>query len=543
MAYEADCIRPNGTREQASKAPDCMLPKGALQRSNSGPFQFVHTFTRDNPGNIEDFYQFQKVLGKGAYGSAHCVTCKETGLQRAVKCIPLVKVKDPKRLEVEIAIARQLDHPNVVRLFETFRDSEKVYLVMELCTGGELFERIMEEAPEGFDEVRASGYVRQILAALAYIHANDFAHRDVKPENFLLRNSSPGAELKLIDFGLARQFRRGNPMETKVGTPYYVAPEVLSGAYDSKCDVWSAGVLAYILLCGYPPFHGDSDKDVLRRVKRGTFCFPSPDWDGVSQAAKQLVQRLLTADPSVRPSAAAALRSPWLQRLQRKMGSAQAASLGADFVEKLEEFRAQTRMKRVALTAVAQQLPDDDLGALQAAFRSLDEDGDGMLSPSDVQEGLAKSGFGSSPELDELLRSADSSGSGSLDYTEFLAAMVDENLYAQRSVCWAAFRTFDLDGDGKISQDELEHVLGAGDPEKSPGKSRIQRMMSEADSTGDGCIDFEEFYTVIKTVSPTKLSKLGASPSRSPKGIQEEASVPVHYLESLDIRSALFVER
>jgi len=181
-----------------------------------------------------------------------------------------------------------------------------------------------------------------------------------------------------------------------------------------------------------------------------------------------------------------------------------------------------------------------------------------------VRSALAKSGVSMSPALEELLQSVDSDGSGFLDYTEFIAATVDQELYAQRDICLAAFRTFDLDGDGKISQHELEHVLGGGDVEKSPSKSRIRRMVSEADSTGDGVIGFEDFYTMMKTASPTKSrtdsifsSPAKSSPAKSifssptkfsPKSLQEASPNPAGtwddgYLESLDVRSALFVER
>merc|ERR1719277_2167640 len=204
-------------------------------------------------------------------------------------------------------------------------------------------------------------------------------------------------------------------------------------------------------------------------------------------------------------------------------------------------------MKRVALTAVAQQLQDDEIGALQSAFRSLDRDGDGMLSPADVRACLAASGVSMSPALEELLQSVDSDGSGYLDYTEFIAATVDQELYAQRDVCLAAFRTFDLDGDGKISQGELEHVLGGGDAERSPSKSRIQRMVSEADSVGEGYIAFEDFHMMMKTTSPATSSPAKHFMKRQAKieGVQPSSTSTSDegYLESLDVRSALFLER
>lgn len=174
-----------------------------------------------------------------------------------------------------------------------------------------------------------------------------------------------------------------------------------------------------------------------------------------------------------------------------------AAILGGDFMGKLQAFHAQTRMKRVALTAVAQHLPDAEIRPLQRTFRFLDKNGDGMLSPEELYEGLMSLGEEVPPAWGDILRSIDSDGSGCLDYTEFVAATIDSRLYAQRGVCWAAFRTFDLDGDGKITQEELSQVLGGGDAEKSPCASRIARMVSEADCNGDGCIDFEEFYEMM----------------------------------------------
>merc|ERR1719506_2760457 len=172
---------------------------------------------------------------------------------------------------------------------------------MELCTGGELFDRIVEEAEKhadegkegiAFDEKGAATYMQQILGAMRYLHDNNFVHRDIKPENFLLQNKSRDSPLKVIDFGLAKRFESGKDMTTKAGTPYYVAPQVLAGKYNEKCDIWSCGVIAYILLCGYPPFYGDRDSDILKMVKKGEFDFD--DWHSTSEQAKDIIKRMLT---------------------------------------------------------------------------------------------------------------------------------------------------------------------------------------------------------------------------------------------------------
>lgn len=482
---------------------------GQLRRgTSSGPFFFTHAFTRDNPGKLEDFYEVaSKPLGEGSFGSAFKANCKQTGQERAVKSIEIKNVKNPIRFEQEIAIAKQLDHPNVVRLFEVFRDAMKIYLVMELCTGGELFDRIVDEAPKGFAEDKSANYIREMLSALCYLHANRFAHRDVKPENFLFHNPAAESQLKLIDFGLACQIQSATTMTTKAGTAYYVAPEVLKGDYDEKCDVWSAGVISFVLLCGYPPFSGDTDADVLRKVRMGTFEFKSPEWDSISPGAKNIVTQMLTVDPALRPSAEVLLCNAWL----KFKGTPEMSHLSPDFVKRLQTFQAFGRLKKVALTAVAQQLPDDEIEELQSTFRSLDRNGDGTLSLEEIREGMVKQGLKVPKALEDILQAVDCNGSGSLDYTEFVAATIDQKLYMKRDICWAAFRIFDLDGDGQISRDELGKVLNGDSVRDVLGPGRIENMIHEVDSNGDGCIDFEEFCAMMNP------SKRRTATSASPK--------------------------
>jgi calcium-dependent protein kinase len=481
----------------AAEADSAPVPQETPAASqDSAPFHFAHIWMRDNAGKLEDEYEVAaSQLGEGSFGSVFRAKCKTTHVDRAVKAIEKRAVKNPIRFEREISIAKQLDHPNVVRLYETFRDATKIYLVMELCTGGELFDRIVDEAPTGFDEEHAAKYIRQILAALCYLHAQSFAHRDVKPENFLLYDKKPEAALKIIDFGLACHFEPGKPMATKAGTAYYVAPEVLKGSYDEKCDVWSAGVISFILLCGFPPFSGDTDPEILRKVKEGSFEFKSPEWDPISQGAKNLVTQMLTPDPALRPSADLLLNTNTNNWLKFK-GTPEAVPIKPDFLKRLKSFNCHSKLKKVALTVVAQNMKDDDIETLQSTFRSLDKNGDGTLSPEEIREGMTKQGLQVPQALEDLLKSVDCNGSGTLEYTEFLAASLDKKLYMQRDVCWNAFRTFDLDGDGKITRDELSKVLN-GNSIKTLGKGKIERLIAEVDRDGDGAVDFEEFVDMM----------------------------------------------
>jgi len=475
-----------------------------MAAEDSAPFKFPHVFTRDNKGKLADFYELGSRLGDGAFGSVFKGKCKRVNADRAIKAIELKAVKDMAAFERETSIQMMLDHPNIVRLYETFRDAKKVYLVMELCTGGEFFDKIVEEGAKGFDESKVACYVNQMLAAICYCHANKICHRDIKPENFLMQSNLPDAKLKLIDFGLSTQFEPGKPLTTKSGTAFYVAPEVMNGKYDEKCDIWSIGVMAFILFCGYPPFNADNDPEIIRKVKEGKVVFLSPHWDKVSDAARSLVLQMFTKKPSDRPSAEILLQNSWLHATSDREAT---GPICTDFSGRLKSFQANSRFKKVALTALAQQLKDEDVEALQNTFRALDQNQNGMLAPQEIRAGMLKLGLKVPDNLEETLRNVDSDGSGELDYSEFLAATIDKQLYMQRDVCWAAFRTFDLDGDGKITQDELSQVLNADGVQSSLGAESIKRMIAEVDQDGDGCIDFEEFCAMMKPANKRRRTK------------------------------------
>merc|ERR1719330_1389695 len=269
----------------------------------------IGAFAASNRGQLEDFYRVEKkVLGEGSYGSVQKCEYYDTGQLRAVKTINKTLVKNPEQFKEEMAIMKILDHPNIVRLYETFEDQRNVYLVLELCTGGELFDRILADGK--FTEQAAASSIRQMLRAVNYMHQNFIMHRDLKPENWLLANGDVETvkmDLKLIDFGLSKRFVEGEFATTKAGTPYYVAPEVLEGKYAEQSDVWSIGVIMYILLCGSPPFAGNDTVAVLDSVRKAKPAFDKKEWKGVSPDAKQMLKGLLHRDPLNRTTAAAAL--------------------------------------------------------------------------------------------------------------------------------------------------------------------------------------------------------------------------------------------
>mmetsp|Transcript_45608 Transcript_45608/g.52525 ORF Transcript_45608/g.52525 Transcript_45608/m.52525 type:complete len:475 (+) Transcript_45608:69-1493(+) len=461
--------------------------------------QFIPT----NDGKIQDFYDFGKnkeTLGEGTYGMVRVATLKATGQKRAIKTIAKSKITKMERFKTEVSIMRQLDHPNVIKLYETFEDARHVHLVMEICTGGELFDRIIKKGY--FSEKDAAVIFKQMISALAFCHKNGICHRDLKPENFLFSDPSDTATIKMIDFGLSHYYSKtGKPeekvvrMHTKAGTPYYISPEVLAGDYDEKCDIWSAGVILYILMCGYPPFYGDTDPQILDAVRSGKFDFDSSEWDLVSQDAKAYISSMLVKDVSKRPSAEVCLHHSWVAELAP---NALTANLSNSAISALKAYQASEKLKKATLHYIASQLTEKEIGSLKDAFLALDANGDGTLTISELQTGISKLHDWTNRDFSDLMTSLDTDGSGCVDYSEFLAATIDKNVYLQEEKLWDAFKMFDKDGSGKISPAELKEVLGRG---KEYMDDKIwEQMVKEVDLNGDGEIDFEEFLYMMEKV-------------------------------------------
>ncbi|KZC13366.1 Calcium/calmodulin-dependent protein kinase type 1 [Dufourea novaeangliae] len=273
--------------------------------------------------SVEDKYILKELLGTGAFSEVRLAETKEKpGQVFAVKIIDKKALKGKEdSLENEIKVLRsylifylhtcyRLMHPNIVQLLETFEDKHKVYLVMELVTGGELFDRIVEKG--SYTEKDASGLIRQILEAVDYMHEQGVVHRDLKPENLLYYSPHEDSKIMISDFGLSKMEDSGI-METACGTPGYVAPEVLAQKpYGKAVDVWSIGVISYILLCGYPPFYDENDAVLFAQILKGEFEFDSPFWDDISDSAKDFIHKLICVNVEERYTCKQALAHPWI---------------------------------------------------------------------------------------------------------------------------------------------------------------------------------------------------------------------------------------
>lgn len=253
-------------------------------------------------------------LGTGHFAKVKLGTHLATGQQCAIKIIKKPEGSKRKLVETEVSILRKVRHPFIVRCYDVIEDDSRIYLFMELMRGGELFDRITERGH--FTEADAITLAVKLLDAVKYLHSMGIAHRDLKPENMLMTERGPGAEVKITDFGLSKLFdSQSATLQTPCGTPGYIAPEVLRmKGYDCACDIWSLGVIIYILLCGFPPFYADNDVLLYEKIKSGRFEFLRPYWDKISTEAKHLVSQMLTVDPKRRITCEQALQHPWLSR-------------------------------------------------------------------------------------------------------------------------------------------------------------------------------------------------------------------------------------
>lgn len=339
--------------------------------------------------------------------------------------------------------------------------------------------------------------MRKILSSVKHLHERGICHRDLKPENFLFSDKSDDAEIKLIDFGLSKRFghlQEADPnaaMHTIVGTPYYVAPEVLKGHYDFSCDIWSLGVILYIMLCGYPPFEGDNNKEIFKRVLQQKLEFDPDEWSEVSKEAKDLLEKMLQKDPSKRISAVEALKHKWFE-----ISHSHKPTFDQRIFQRLKEFRAPQRLQLETLTFLVNNITKEiDFKSLRDAFRALDKNNTGLLTLNEIMEAFRESNI-PNDDLAEMFAHIDTNQDGQINYSEFLAATVDRRKALTMQNLWFAFHHFDVDNSGYITEAGLTEVFTREG--RNMTKQQIQEIMRQADPEGKGRISFEDFSRIMK---------------------------------------------
>ncbi|XWS37427.1 hypothetical protein CRYUN_Cryun19dG0042000 [Craigia yunnanensis] len=444
---------------------------------------------------IGDKYILGRELGRGEFGITYLCTDRETREGLACKSISKRKLRTPIDIEDvrrEVVIMSTLpEHPNIVKLKATYEDNENVHLVMELCEGGELFDRIV--AKGHYTERAAATVAKTIAEVVRMCHENGVMHRDLKPENFLFANKKEHAPLKAIDFGLSVFFKPGERFSEIVGSPYYMAPEVLKRNYGPEVDVWSAGVILYILLCGVPPFWAETEQGVALAILRGVIDFKREPWPQVSESAKSLVRQMLEPDPKKRLTAQQVLEHSWLQNAKK----ASNVPLGDIVRTRLKQFSVMNRFKKKALRVIAEHLSVEEVEVIRDMFALMDTDNDGKVSYEELKAGLQKVGSQlAEPEIKMLMEVADVDGNGVLDYGEFVAVTIHLQKMENDEHFRRAFMFFDKDGSGYIELDELQDALA--DESGEVDVDVLNEIMREVDTDKDGHISYDEFVAMMK---------------------------------------------
>ncbi|CAL4918446.1 unnamed protein product [Urochloa decumbens] len=445
--------------------------------------------------HVTDKYHLGRELGRGEFGVTRLATDRATRERLACKSIPkrrlrtAVDVADVRR---EVAIMASLpDHPALVRLRAAYEDAEAVHLVMELCDGGELFDRIV--ARGRYTERAAAAAARTVAEVVRACHAHGVMHRDLKPENFLYAGKSEDAQLKAIDFGLSVFFKPGERFTEIVGSPYYMAPEVLRRNYGPEVDIWSAGVILYILLCGVPPFWAETEQGVARAILRGTLDLQREPWPRISEGAKSLVRQMLQMDPRKRPTAQQVLEHPWVQNARR----APNVPLGDVVRARLQQFSAMNKLKKKAMRVIAEHLSVEEVEVIRDMFALMDADGDGRVTLQELKAGLKKVGSKlAEPEMELLMEAADVNGNGYLDYGEFVAITIHLQRLSNDAHLRTAFLYFDKDSSGYIERAELADALA--DESGHTDDAALNNVLREVDTDKDGRISFDEFVAMMK---------------------------------------------
>ncbi|CAN6219281.1 unnamed protein product, partial [Urochloa humidicola] len=446
-------------------------------------------------GDIAARYELGGELGRGEFGVTYLCTDRDSGEALACKSISKKKLRtavDVEDVRREVEIMRHLPkHPNVVTLRDTYEDDNAVHLVMELCEGGELFDRIV--ARGHYTERAAALVTRTIVEVVQMCHKHGVMHRDLKPENFLFANKKETAALKAIDFGLSVFFTPGERFTEIVGSPYYMAPEVLKRNYGPEVDVWSAGVILYILLCGVPPFWAETEQGVAQAIIRSVIDFKRDPWPRVLDNAKDLVRGMLNPDPKRRLTAQQVLDHPWLQNIKK----APNVNLGETVKARLQQFSVMNKFKKHALRVIAEHLSVEEAADIKDMFDKMDLNKDQMLNFDELKLGLHKFGH-QIPDADVqiLMEAADADGNGSLDYGEFVTLSVHLRKIGNDEHLHKAFAYFDRNQSGYIEIDELRESLA--DDLGQNHEEVINAIIRDVDTDKDGKISYDEFAAMMK---------------------------------------------
>jgi calcium-dependent protein kinase len=452
-----------------------------------------------NNEDISKRYIFLEQLGAGYFGTVKMVSPRnDLNKKFACKSIDKSKLTNKKinNLIREIETLSIVDHPNIIKYYETYNDNRYFHIIMEFCTGGELFERILKQ--QHFSEQEACDLVFKITSAIHHCHELKIVHRDLKPENILFESKTSFSDIKIIDFGLSRKVIKEDDLHSVVGSPFYVAPEVLDGNYDSKCDIWSIGVITFCLLSGRPPFYSQNKEELFEKIKSSNVEFKSKIWEEISSEAKEFIKALLNKNPNKRPCARKVLNHPWLKKFMNE--DFHLNNLDPEILSRIRKFQEPRLLTKAVINFIVKSLNTSEIQQLKTAFNIIDSERTGFIDLKGLKNSFEYCKIDiKDDEIDQIWKRLIANSKKPMDkinYSSFIAAAMDRKRLINKTLLWEAFKMFDSDQKGYISIFNIEKSI------ERTGKKKdfndFELMFKELGLSLDDVINFEDFCKIIE---------------------------------------------
>ena len=447
-------------------------------------------------------YEILSKLGSGSFGNVYLARNKFTDEKVALKQIKKssANLLSDGEIKDEIEILKNLDHPDIVRIIESFNTKNSYILITEYCEGGELFDQVKNQ----LSETQIAVIFRQLLSGLAYLHSNNVVHRDLKLENILIheieKSKTTGEDLfniKIIDFGTARIFDKNRKPQSIVGSSYYIAPEVLRQKYNKECDLWSVGVILYMFIVGHAPFDGCDDEEITNNIHRGVYRKNDRRWIKASKEVKDLIQKLLTYRPSQRLTAMQALNHPWFKMTDSNILYDNVPKSDViKCIKNLLTYNINYKLEELFLAYIIHNIPrEKEAKSAIKLFKLVNENGDGKLRKNELKKTVLKfvtEEFLEKYDFDGIFAMMDGDNKGFINYEEFLRAALGRKNILTDDILSYAFSYFDPEGCGYIKKKKIKSIFG-----NKIDNITFQSIFDEIDLDKDGKITFEDFKNML----------------------------------------------
>ena len=467
-----------------------------------------NVFIQNSQNDPLNSYTKIKSLGKGSFGEVFLVKHNVTGIIRALKVIDKnnIDLKEEPLSEQEILneinILKKIDHPNIMKIFEFYSTETTFYLILEFCEGGDLSDFVFNNKLSEFQVV----YIMfQILSAMNYCHKMKILHRDLKPDNILIKKNQDGlCRVKICDFGTSAIFKRGEKQKEIIGTLCYMAPEVLKEEYNEKCDLWSCGVIMYILLTGKTPFIGRDEEQTIEKILCHSYSYNTKLLNKYNRHTKDLLSKLLEKDPNKRINAEEALNHKvfFINKTKEILNDIHDDKIILKFIDNLKKYKSNSILRETTLAYLVHNYPDlEQVNEACKLFDKLDINGNGNITKQELYIGLSLlvNNEDLHKDIDEIFINLDTDNNNYISYEEFIRAAVDKEIFLKEDILKFAFQYFDKDNNGEITLSELEKVFKESIKSKDCQKE-LENILGEVDSNNDKVIDFDEFKKLMNNL-------------------------------------------